>query len=131
VQPYYVYLHDLVKGLEDLRTTAQTAMDLEKAVRGVTAGFHTPTFVCDAPGGGGKRVIHSFEHYARETGISVWSAPSVKQGHFFYFDPIDLLVPEMAARWKDPVQQDLMVENALAAAGRSKKRSARASSVAR
>ena len=27
---------------------------LEKAVRGVTAGFNTPTFVVDAPGGGGK-----------------------------------------------------------------------------
>jgi lysine 2,3-aminomutase len=30
-------------------------MWLEKIVRGVTAGFNTPHFVCDAPGGGGKR----------------------------------------------------------------------------
>jgi hypothetical protein len=53
VHPYYVYVHDLVKGVEDLRTTLQTALDIEKSVRGVTAGFHTPTFVVDAPGGGG------------------------------------------------------------------------------
>jgi lysine 2,3-aminomutase len=39
VHPYYVYVHDLVKGVEDLRTTLQTALDIEKAVRGVTAGF--------------------------------------------------------------------------------------------
>ena len=55
VQPYYVYMHDLVRGVEDLRTTVQTGIDLEKQVRGTTAGFHTPTFVVDAPGGGGKR----------------------------------------------------------------------------
>ena len=80
VHPYYVYMHDLVSGVEDLRTSLQTAIDLEKAVRGSTAGFNTPTFICDAPGGGGKRDVHSFEHYDRENGISVWTAPSVKPG---------------------------------------------------
>ena len=82
VHPYYVYMHDLVKGVEDLRTTLQTALDLEKHVRGYTAGFNTPTFVCDAPGGGGKRDVHSYEHYDRVTGISVYTAPSVKPGRF-------------------------------------------------
>ena len=50
VHPYYVYMHDLVKGVEDLRTTLQTGLDIEKDVRGATAGFNTPTFVVDAPG---------------------------------------------------------------------------------
>jgi len=116
VQPYYVYQHDLVKGVEDLRTTLQTAIDLEKAVRGVTAGFHTPTFVCDAPGGGGKRVIHSYDHYDRDSGISVFTAPSVKPGVFLYFDPVDTLAPDYQEKWKDPVQQERMVEAAIAAA---------------
>ena len=129
VQPYYVYLHDLVKGVEDLRTTVETAIDLEKAVRGVTAGFHTPTFVCDAPGGGGKRDIHSFEHYDRDAGISVWAAPSVKPGYFLYFDPIDTLQPAMQDRWRDPVQHHRMVAAALADAAAAQERSARASSV--
>src|SRR5262249_16385846 len=61
VHPYYVYVHDLVKGVEDLRTTLATAVALEKHVRGTTAGFNTPVFVVDAPGGGGKRDAHSFE----------------------------------------------------------------------
>lgn len=129
VHPYYVYVHDLVKGVEDLRTTVQTAVDLEKAVRGSTAGFHTPTFVCDAPGGGGKRVVHSFEHYDRTTGVSVYSAPSVKPGFFLYYDPIDTLAPEVQARWRDPAEQDRMVADAVAAARAQLDATAHASSV--
>jgi lysine 2,3-aminomutase len=114
VQPYYVYMHDLVKGVEDLRTTLQTAIDLEKHVRGSTAGFHTPTFVCDAPGGGGKRDVHSYEYYDRTTGISVFSAPSVKPGRFFtYFDPIDALPRTGRARWADPRQHQKMIDTAI------------------
>ena len=49
----------------------------------------------DAPGGGGKRDVHSFEHYERDTGVSVYTAPSVKPGRYFcYFDPIELLPKE-------------------------------------
>ncbi len=113
VQPYYVYMHDLVRGVEDLRTTLQTAIDLEKHVRGSTAGFHTPTFVCDAPGGGGKRDVHSYEYYDRTTGVSVFSAPSVKPGrHFMYFDPIDALPPKGRARWADPREHQKMIDQA-------------------
>src|SRR3569833_537699 len=127
--PFYVYVHDLVKGVEDLRTTLQTACDIEKAVRGMTAGFHTPTFVVDAPGGGGKRVAHSFEHYARETGISVFAAPSVKPGFFLYYDPIDTLSPEIQAKWHDKAAQDKMIEAAISQAKLNQAASARASSV--
>jgi len=118
VHPYYVYMHDLVKGVEDLRTSIQTAVDVEKFVRGSTAGFNTPTFVCDAPGGGGKRDVHSFDHYDRENGISVYSAPSVKPGkHFVYFDPIDTLAPEAQARWQHPATAEAMIADAIVAAG--------------
>ncbi len=129
VQPYYVYMHDLVKGVEDLRTTVQTGIDLEKRVRGDSAGFNTPTFVCDAPGGGGKRGIHSFEHYDRQTGVSVYAAPSVKPGYFLYFDPIDTLDPDMQERWRRPAEQDAMIEAAKRAADEALAASARASSV--
>jgi lysine 2,3-aminomutase len=129
VHPYYVYVHDLVKGVEDLRTTLQTSLDIEKAVRGTTAGFHTPTFVVDAPGGGGKRVAHSFEHYNRDTGISVFSAPSVKPGFFLYFDPIDTLAPDVQARWRDKTEQDKMIADAVAQAQAEQASSERASSV--
>ncbi len=117
VHPYYVYQHDLVKGTEELRTTVQTGIDLEKFCRGSTAGFNTPTFVVDAPGGGGKRDAHSYEHYNRTTGISVYTAPAVKQGQFFcYFDPIDQLPEEGQKRWADPAQHAVMVDDAITAA---------------
>ena len=114
VHPYYVYMHDMVKGVEDLRTTIQTAIDIEKFVRGSTAGYNTPLFLCDAPGGGGKRDLHSFDYYDRENGIAVYSAPSVKPGEWFlYYDPIDQLSKDAQARWKDPATQDAMVAEAI------------------
>ena len=118
VHPYYVYMHDMVKGVEELRTSIQTAIDLEKAVRGATAGFNTPLFICDAPGGGGKRDVHSFDYYDRENGIAVYSAPSVKPGQsFLYFDPLDTLSQDAQARWAVPELQERMVADALAKAG--------------
>ena len=117
VHPYYVYMHDMVKGVEDLRTTIQTAIDIEKFVRGSTAGYNTPLFLCDAPGGGGKRDLHSFDHYDRENGIAVYSAPSVKPGQWFlYYDPIDQLSADAQTRWKDPATQDAMIKDAIAKA---------------
>ncbi len=117
VHPYYVYMHDLVQGVEDLRTSLDTALTLEKHARGATAGFNTPTFVADMPGGGGKRDVHSYEHYDRETGISVFRSPSVHAGtYYFYFDPLQGLSAEVQKRWKSPVEQDAMLALALSEA---------------
>jgi lysine 2,3-aminomutase len=119
VHPYYVYLHDMVSGVEDLRTSVDTALHVEKHVRGATAGFNTPTFVVDAPGGGGKRDAHSYEYYDRDTGISVYSAPSVKPGQLFtYFDPLHQLSTHQQRRWGDPTEQREMIEQALKRARR-------------
>ncbi len=118
--PYYVYQHDMVKGVEELRTTVHAAETIEKHVRGSTAGFNTPTFVVDAPGGGGKRSVHSHEHYDTTSGISVYTAPSVKAGQYFlYFDPVSELPEEGRRRWADPAQHQVMVDEALKAAGAS------------
>ena len=115
VHAYYVYVHDLVQGVEELRTTLGTGLSVEKHVRGSTAGFNTPIFVVDAPGGGGKRDAHSFEVYDRVTGISVFESPSVKPGQrYFYFDPIDQLPPEGRARWADPGEHQKMMDEAIA-----------------
>jgi lysine 2,3-aminomutase len=92
IQPYYIYLHDMVPGCEHLRTTVADACELSKRLQGSIAGFNTPRVVCDAPGGGGKREVSSFDSYDRELGISSWSAPSVKgKETFYYYDPIDRL----------------------------------------
>ncbi|MDC1174277.1 KamA family radical SAM protein [Bacteriovoracaceae bacterium] len=117
IQPYYVYMHDMVPGCEHFRTTLREGIELEKAVRGTTAGFHTPTFVCDLPGGGGKRHVASYEYYDEENGISVWKAPYVKPGEVFtYVDPIHRLSPEAQKRWQDPETAKKMIADAIAKA---------------
>ncbi len=114
VRPYYVYIHDMVPGCEHLRTSLADGVELEKNVRGTTAGFNTPTFVCDAPGGGGKRHVASYEYYDQENGISVWRSPNVKPGELFlYFDPLYKLGPEAQARWSDGKQRELLVQAAI------------------
>jgi len=114
VHPYYVYVHDLVRGTEDLRTTVDTAIELEKHVRGITAGFNIPLFIVDTMGGGGKRDAHSFEHYDRETGISVFKAPSVKKDKLFtYVDPLRSLSESVRKDWHDEQKRKQMMESAL------------------
>ena len=116
---YYTFVHDMVRGVEELRTTLATALDLEKEVRGRTAGFNTPTFVLDTMGGGGKRNVHSYEHYDRETGIAIYTSPAVRPGEFFcYYDPIDKLDPIVARRWEDPAERAAMLNAALESAVR-------------
>ena len=118
VQPYYVYQHDLVPGVEDLRTTLASTIAIEKLVRGGTAGFNTPCFVLDAPGGGGKRDVHSFEHYDRTTGVSVFRSPNIDENAIYlYFDPIELLPEEGRTRWADPYEHASIIGNAVLAAG--------------
>lgn len=89
IQPYYVYQGDMVPGLDDLRTPLSTIIRLEKHVRGTIAGFMTPTFVVDLPGGGGKRPVTSYESYDEKTGVSRWKAPGVAGEKLFeYHDPV-------------------------------------------
>ncbi len=118
VQPYYVYQHDMVMGVEELRTRVADAEEIERHVRGATAGFNTPTFVVDAPGGGGKRDVHSHDHYDEATGISVYRSPSVDESRvYLYFDPIDRLPDEGRERWEDPEERPVMMAEALSEAG--------------
>jgi lysine 2,3-aminomutase len=118
VQPYYVYQHDMVKGVEDLRTRLADTLELERHVRGTAAGFNTPTFVTDVPGGGGKRDAHSFDHYDDTTGVAVYRSPSVDDSLvYLYFDPLHTLPEEGHRRWEDPGEHDRIVSDAIAAAG--------------
>lgn len=54
VRPYYIYQCDLSQGIEHFRTTISTGIEIIEALRGHTSGLAVPTFVVDAPGGGGK-----------------------------------------------------------------------------
>lgn len=54
VRPYYIYQCDLSMGLEHFRTSVARGIEIIEGLRGHTTGFCVPTFVVDAPGGGGK-----------------------------------------------------------------------------
>jgi len=54
VRPYYLYQCDLSRGIEHFRTSVSTGLEIIEMLRGHTSGFAVPTFVVDAPGGGGK-----------------------------------------------------------------------------
>lgn len=54
VRPYYLYQCDLSVGLSHFRTPISKGIEIIEGLRGHTSGFAVPTFVVDAPGGGGK-----------------------------------------------------------------------------
>jgi lysine 2,3-aminomutase len=54
VRPYYLYQCDLVHGAGHFRTPVAKGIEIMEALRGHTSGYSIPTFVVDAPGGGGK-----------------------------------------------------------------------------
>lgn len=111
IQPYYVYLHDMVENSEHNRTTLKTAVELEKQVRGLTAGYNTPLFICDLAHGGGKRDIHSCEYYDEVTGISIWKSPVISsEKHYLHFDPIHLLSHYGQALWRSDKAIDYFLD---------------------
>jgi len=54
VRPYYIYQADPVKGTNHFRTKVKKGLEIYKHLRGHTSGVCVPTYVIDAPGGGGK-----------------------------------------------------------------------------
>ncbi len=54
VRPYYIYQCDLSMGIEHFRTPVAKGLEIIEGLRGHTSGYAVPTFVVDAPGGGGK-----------------------------------------------------------------------------
>ncbi|MEN8163790.1 MAG: lysine 2,3-aminomutase [Acidobacteriota bacterium] len=58
VRPYYIYQCDLAEGLEHFRTTVAKGIEIMEHLRGHISGLAVPTFVVDAPGGGGKIPVH-------------------------------------------------------------------------
>jgi len=54
VRPYYLYQCDPILGSGHFRTPVRKGIEIIHALRGNTSGYALPTFVIDAPGGGGK-----------------------------------------------------------------------------
>ena len=58
VRPYYIYQCDLVRGTQHFRTSVESGINIVEKLRGHTTGYGVPTYVIDAPGGGGKIPIN-------------------------------------------------------------------------
>ena len=54
IRPYYLYQCDLVEGSGHFRTPVGKGLEIMEGLRGHTSGYAVPTYVIDAPGGGGK-----------------------------------------------------------------------------
>ncbi|MGA9572433.1 MAG: KamA family radical SAM protein [Lysobacterales bacterium] len=54
VRPYYLYQADPISGSAHFRTPVSSGVELIRGLRGHTTGYAVPTFVIDAPDGGGK-----------------------------------------------------------------------------
>ncbi len=54
VRPYYLYQCDLIAGSAHLRASVRKGLEIMEGLRGHTTGYAVPTYVIDAPGGGGK-----------------------------------------------------------------------------
>ena len=54
VRPYYLYQADITKGTNYFRTPVSKGLEIMDKLRGHTSGLAIPSYVIDAPGGGGK-----------------------------------------------------------------------------
>jgi lysine 2,3-aminomutase len=58
VRPYYLYQCDPIAGSAHFRTEVAKGLEIMEGLRGHTTGYAVPTFVIDAPGGGGKVALY-------------------------------------------------------------------------
>lgn len=66
VRPYYLYQCDPISGSAHFRTPVSKGLEIIKGLRGHTTGYAAPTYVIDAPGGGGKIVLQPETVVGRE-----------------------------------------------------------------
>jgi lysine 2,3-aminomutase len=87
IRPYYLYQCDPVLGTGHLRTTVGKGLELMAQLRGHTTGYAVPTYVVDAPGGGGKIPVQAETILGVEGGV--WSLRNWAGSTYRYLDPIE------------------------------------------
>ena len=83
VRPYYLYNCDPVRGAHHFRTPVSKGIEIIEALRGHTSGLAVPTFVVDAPDGGGKVPIQPEYLLSYQDGRAVMRN---FQGRLFHYD---------------------------------------------
>jgi lysine 2,3-aminomutase len=87
VRPYYLYQCDPVLGTGHLRTSVEKGLELMSQLRGHTTGYAVPTYVIDAPGGGGKVPVQRETLVGHEDGV--WHLRNWEGKTYSYVDPAE------------------------------------------
>jgi len=85
VRPYYLYQCDPVVGTTHLRTSVARGLEIVSQLRGHTSGYAVPTYVIDAPRGGGKIPLQPETVVGHQDGI--WTVTNWEGKRFTYTDP--------------------------------------------
>jgi len=85
VRPYYLYQCDPIPGSSHFRTPVQKGLEIIRGLRGHTTGYAVPTYVIDAPGGGGK--IPLLPNYVSSVDEEVLTLTNYEGRTFTYPDP--------------------------------------------
>jgi lysine 2,3-aminomutase len=86
VRPYYLYQCDPISGSAHFRTPVATGLKIIEGLRGHTTGYAVPTFVIDAPGGGGKIPLQPDSVICRD---GDWLLLRNHEcGQYRYYDPV-------------------------------------------
>jgi lysine 2,3-aminomutase len=103
VKPYYIYQCDLISGSAHLRASVRTGLAIMEKLRGHTTGYAVPTYVIDAPGGGGKVPVspeYVLSHNADRVVIrnfegKIFEYPEAADGSPLFQAPKEIAEPEL------------------------------------
>jgi lysine 2,3-aminomutase len=87
IRPYYLYQCDPVLGTGHLRTSVAKGLELMDQLRGHTTGYAVPTYVVDAPGGGGKIPVQAEAIVGHDDGV--WRLRNWAGEVYSYIDPCE------------------------------------------
>jgi len=86
VRPYYLYQCDPITGSGHFRTSIEKGLEIIRGLRGFTSGYAVPTYVVDAPGGGGK--IPLMPDYVQGHTAEEMILSNYEHKNFRYPDPL-------------------------------------------
>ena len=103
VKPYYIYQCDLIAGSAHLRAAVSKGLEIMEKLRGHTTGYAVPTYVIDAPGGGGKVPVNPEYVLCRNAGRvlirnyegKIFEYPETADGQPCGLPPKEISQPEM------------------------------------
>jgi lysine 2,3-aminomutase len=96
VRPYYLFQCDLVRGIEHFRTPLARGLEIMERLRGRLSGLAIPTYVVDAPDGGGK--IPLLPSYIVSSSPTRTVLRNYQGRHITYPEPRNGEAPETAPR---------------------------------